>query len=86
MSRYRVHTTPWSVVDSAFDPFLIEATDALDTKTGHVYSWGAYRVVDRETGKPVKRGKGGTVPFYGESAWSAAQRLADDLYWQARQS
>lgn len=59
----------------------IQYADMLDTRTNHVYREGARRVL--VDGKPVK-GKGGTHPFLGEMAWAAAERLADDLYWQQR--
>lgn len=85
MSRYKV-CSPWSVDptvrggeyddDKGIHVVEVENADAQDTKTGDVYREGAFRVtVD---GKPV-RGKGGSTPFYGEMAWSDAQRLAYDL-------
>lgn len=83
MGRYRVHG-PWR--ERSFQPgpgFIVEYADALDTKTGTVYEAGAYRVRSQLTGKPV-RGKGGTHPFYGETAWCDADRLASDLYFEAR--
>jgi hypothetical protein len=78
--RYRVHGE-WQTSSDRYGSFVVEVADALDTKTGTVYTDGAYRVV--RNGKPAKKGKGGTVPFYGESAWSAAERLASDLFWKA---
>lgn len=80
MSRYRTHGT-FSPAHQSEEGIVVEIADALDTRTGTVYTHSAYRVtVD---GKPV-RGKGGTVPFYGESAWSAADRLYFDLVLKAR--
>jgi hypothetical protein len=79
MSRYRVHSE-WQGTSEGYGSFRVEVADALDTKTGTVYTDGAYRVV--RNGKPAKKGKGGTVPFYGETAWSDAERLASDLFWQ----
>jgi len=76
MSRYKV-TGTWSDHDSTYFPFIIQTADIVDTKTNDSYRDGAYRVV--VDGKPAKRGKGGTVPFYGESAWMGAERLASDL-------
>lgn len=74
--RYRV-TSPWSS-DSRFGNFIVQSADIVDTKNGREYSEGAFRVVDGRTGKPVK-GKGGVTPFFGETAWSDAERLASDL-------
>jgi hypothetical protein len=86
MSRYKVHGD-WTV-DGELGPrdmFFVMFADALDTKTGDVFRAGAYRVVDAY-GKPAVKGKGGTVPFYGESAWSNAARLAEDLTFAARRA
>jgi hypothetical protein len=77
--RYKVHG-PWRT-DHTVGMLRIEVADALDKKTGHVFTDGAYRVVDHITGKTINTGKGSRIPFYGESAWSAAERLANDLYW-----
>lgn len=82
--RYKVHSA-WSD-ETTTGRFTVQAADALDTRTGHVYRDGAYRVVDTETGKPAKRGKGGTVPFYGETAWNDSRRLAEDLVWAERRA
>lgn len=82
MSRYRV-ASQWRP-DKRFGNFVVQRADATDTKTGATYQDGAMRVVDDRTGKPVKRGKGGTVPFYGEAAWMDAERLADDLATRER--
>lgn len=82
MGRYRV-AGEWSVDNELSRPgFWVEVADAHDTVTGVTYIGGAYRVTDRNN-KPAKRGKGGTIPFFGESAWSDAERLASDLYWKA---
>ena len=59
--------------------FQVQEADTLDARTGETYRLGASRVIDRRTGKAAKVGKGGTVPFYGESAWSDAERLMRDL-------
>lgn len=67
---------------------VIQTADIRDNQgRGHIYRNGAYRVVsgtfvddDVQTKdlKPVKVGKGGTVPFLGELAWSDAVRLFED--------
>ncbi len=65
---------------------VIQCADIKDTETGREYRQGAFRVAkvtgrDGSIGadfKPYKTGKGGTVPHYGESAWSAANRDFDD--------
>lgn len=82
-NRYKV-AGAWSSNGEGAGRFLIQVADALDQQTNTIYREGAYRVIDTHTGKPAKVGKGGTVPFIGESAWSAAERLANDLYWKAR--
>ena len=65
--------------DKQFGAFVVQSADIIDTQTGTVYREGAFRVVRISDGKPAKTGKGGTVPFYGESAWCDAERLARDL-------
>ena len=83
MSRYKV-TGEWTV-DGCLGPrdmFFVQFAEATDTKNGDVYQAGAYRVVDAN-GKPAVKGKGGTVPFYGESAWSYAASLSRDLTFKA---
>lgn len=86
MSRYKV-CSEWS--DSIEWPedhgVKVQFADIVDTKssTKVIYHSGAYRVL--VDGKPVK-GKGGTVPFYGELAWAQAQRLYFDLMFAARRS
>jgi hypothetical protein len=76
-NRYHV-SSAWTA-DSLFGSFLVQEADITDSRTGTVYTYGAKRVVDTRTGKPAKRGKGGTVPFMGECAWMDAERLARDL-------
>lgn len=78
MSRYKV-TGPWEGV-LKFGSLYVQSAQITDTKNGRTYEEGAFRVVDARKGmKPAKTGKGGTVPFYGETAWSDAERLARDL-------
>ncbi len=81
MSRYKV-SSPWSTATTVYDPYIVQVADIIDTRNGTTYRDGAQRVVLH--GKPAKRGKGGTVPFYGESAWMDAERLAGDLQWSTR--
>jgi len=82
-ARYKVQGP---FVDDAGSLFVnaditVQCADLVDTRNGHVYRAGAYRVLVH--GKPI-RGKGGTVPFKGETAWSDADRKASDLYWEVR--
>jgi hypothetical protein len=75
--RYKV-VGPWSA-DSRHGSFIVQSAQIQDTKTGTLYAEGAMRVIDSRTNKPAKKGKGGTVPFFGECAWMDAERLAGDL-------
>lgn len=95
MSRYKVNTEftldtsvrePIVVSDSDYERHIvvIQVADIIDTQNGQTYRDGAFRVVtaladDGAKLKPFKTGKGGTVPHFGESAWSAAGRDFDDL-------
>lgn len=81
-NRYEV-ILPWSD-DKTREGFTLQSADLRDTRTGDTFREGAYRVVNAETGKPAVRGKGGTVPFKGESAWSDGERMLNDLAWAAR--
>lgn len=77
MSRYKV-IGGWA--DDFYGArYVVQVSDIIDTQTNREYRDGAYRVIDRETRKPALRGKGGSVPFYGETAWQDAQRLIYDL-------
>jgi len=76
VSRYRVISS-WDD-ETRFGSFVTQSAMIKDAVSGHTYVEGAFRVVNAQ-GKPAKIGKGGTVPFYGESAWSDAERLAQDL-------
>lgn len=81
-SKYRKATnSEWRTVETMgrFAKQVADATDGFRT-----YEDGAWRVIVTATGKPAKAGKGGTVPFIGELAWAAADRLLDDLYWKDR--
>lgn len=77
MSRYRVEG-PWRSARQ-FGLFHVMEADIVDIKTGLRYGGGASRVVKAPEMKPAVRGKGGTHPFFGETAWSDAERLALDL-------
>jgi len=86
MSRYIVEPD-WE--DDIYDnePYVtddgmiiaVQSATLRDTQGRHTYPHGAYRIVMGKNGnlKPLK-GKGGTVPFKGESAWSDAARLFRD--------
>lgn len=86
MSRYKV-TSEWHGGKSATAGggtvyFQIEVADIIDTKSGVRYEDGAFRVT--RNGRPAIVGKGGTVPFFGETAWADAERLFNDLVLKAR--
>jgi len=55
-----------------------QAATLVDTRGCYRYDQGAWRVVNAD-GKPAVKGKGGTVPFKGETAWSHAASLCRDL-------
>lgn len=74
MARYSINGS-WSV-ESDSHGVRLECADLRDDLRGDVFRDGAYRVL--VDGKPI-RGKGGTVPFKGESAWSDGERKASDL-------
>lgn len=58
-----------------------EVADLHDTVCDTVYRHGAYRVtIDGPSPKP--RGK----TFVGETAWSDAERYANDVYWGLRRN
>ena len=73
--RYRKHGT-WEVLASYPDGVEIEVADVIDTWSSRIYQDDARRV--RVDGHLV-RGKGGSVPFIGETAWMDADRLASDI-------
>lgn len=69
MSRYTV-ASAWSTDTQApLWGLVIQSADLKDNQNGHIFREGAFRVFDVVTGKPAVKGKGGTVPFKGESAW-----------------
>ncbi len=76
-NRYEV-VGPWDS-EARHGSFVLQSAQIRDKVNGRLYAEGAYRVIDGRTGKPAKIGKGGTVPFYGESAWSDGERLLNDL-------
>lgn len=77
MSRYQTLKN-WTY-EGQEGPFTLQSCDLRDTRTGHVYHDGAFRVIVTETGKPAVKGKGGTHPYMGETAHSDGNRLLGDL-------
>jgi len=82
MARYKV-TGTWDT-DRSFTmhdfyddkkwTVIVEIADLLDTKTQTTYTAGSYRVrVEGPSPKPRAK------TFTGESAWSSAERHADDV-------
>jgi hypothetical protein len=79
-NRY-VIAGPWSVNttstfdhDDATSTLTVETTDLRDTRSGTVYREGAYRVQVVSTVSGAPR----TKVFKGETAWSQAERYAED--------
>lgn len=72
MSRYKLHGK-WRQQDLV-GPVEVEVRDLIDNH-GNVWPDGAYRV--KKDGTTVKT-------FKGETAWSDAGRLANDLYYEWR--
>lgn len=71
----------------------VQVADVKQDGDSHVWHAGAYRIVKATLDstrqwctpfKPYKAGKGGTVPWIGESAWSAAARTFSDEVFAAR--
>lgn len=62
--------------DDRWVSVVTEVADVRDTRGGRVYRSGAWRVV---IDGHLVRGKGGSVPFIGETAWMHAERLAGDI-------
>lgn len=56
-----------------------ETADLVDTRGGYRYHQGAFRV--RVRCEPVQDGQPKTKTFKGETAWSAAERYAEDARW-----
>lgn len=87
--RYEI-VSPWSIVDrkvfwvggSTENHALVlmhEVADIQDTQDGVMYSRGVHKVyathlLSQKSAKKVKT-------FYGESSWSDATRLYDDIYF-----
>jgi hypothetical protein len=82
MARYKVNS-PWRIEDEYGFGVETQSADIVDIRTGDEYSDSAWRVLVDD--KP-HRGKGGTHPYFGESAWSNAQRLARDIALDRRYS
>ncbi len=74
MSRYKVHGE-WSIDAVIGNKYATMVADCLDKQTGDVFREGAWCVTHVKPGTKGSRGK----PFYGETAWSDAERLASDL-------
>lgn len=87
MSKRYTKTGEWSVSTDR-DPvyftypdgrpgvLTLEVADVVDNRTGRVFYGDAFRVA--ADGRPYKRGKGGSVPFIGETAWMDGARAFDD--------
>jgi hypothetical protein len=72
--RYAVHGA-WRRVAAWRGPHgqvTVEVADLLEKSSNHVWHSGAYRVTLKDV--PGMRSK----TFYGESAWSAAERYASE--------
>lgn len=76
-NRYK-RCSDWETIATRGD-FALQIADVVDERTSRVHTDAARRVVRRSTGKAAVRGKGGTVPFIGESAWSLGANLFNDL-------
>lgn len=79
-NRYTV-STPWRnryAVGAGFDArYGLQVAD-LEDLHGHVFSEGAWRVVDHS--RPTKAGTPGVVKtFRGETAWNDSRRHCEDL-------
>jgi hypothetical protein len=83
--RYKV-SSEWTKAHTGLEygNFIVQEADIIEVSSGRTYRDGARRVIDKRTGKPAVRGKGGTVPFFGEMAWANSERLASDLYMKER--
>lgn len=72
----------------------VEVANLTDTRTGHTYRDGAYRVEafvvaarSSERVRVSKNTRSGMPPrknFKGESAWNAVDRYVNDLEWTLR--
>jgi hypothetical protein len=60
----------------------VETASLKDTRSGHVYAQGAYRV--RVRCEPTRPDQPRTRTFKGETAWSQAERYAEDTRWYFR--
>lgn len=85
MSNYTILTNTWTAERTADEAGSTVTLECADLQDGHgrLFTDGAYRV--KVDGKAVK-GKGGTHPFKGESAWSDGERLFDDTVFALRRS
>ncbi len=71
---------PSTFTDSDAVELVHETADIRDTQGGQTYSKGVHRVYAKYvvTGKSAKKVK----TFYGETAWTAAIRLYEDIYFE----
>lgn len=86
--RYKVHgdwehvsNTEWGRVP---DGVTYQIADLLEVRSGHIWHAGAHKVtLDKATRETT--GMKSTT-FYGESAWSDANRYIDDVYYKLRRN
>lgn len=71
--RYEV-VGDWSEHDSD-EVSRVLVADLRDKRNGDTFRDGAWRIVDKSTGRIVRT-------FFGEVAWSDAERLFHDRYWR----
>lgn len=84
MKRYTLASN-WQVTHRFVlrDDRVMELQSAdIETPDGFYHYGGAYRIT--LDGKPYKKGKGGTVPWWGETAWSLSMGAFNDLTWADR--
>lgn len=82
MARYRVDG-PWATERTA-PAALIETATLVDTRDGHRYTRGAFRVRVLTRGLTDRRGTPfRTRTFKGETAYDGAHAYFDDIMWAA---
>lgn len=83
-ARYKVLAETWTTEKHTVHQELayeLQCADIVDTRNGQRFNDGAWRV---QINKRSVKGKGGTSPFLGETAWSRGEMLYADLVTQAR--
>lgn len=80
---YVYHTYDDETGETTVHTIQVQSATLRDTRTGTEYRQGAYRIL--HDGKPIK-GKGGTHPFIGETAWSDCSRAFGDKCWEIRRN